>query len=81
MEDNVRRIVEICECIPNKDETYKLNTLYRFRTLQNAEKNGKTVVNGRFEKVAVISEKLQQELRDNGILENTLKKLIGDEKK
>jgi pilus assembly protein CpaF len=38
-------------------------------------------VNGRFEKISVISEKLQQELRDNGIPEDLLKRLIGDGQK
>jgi pilus assembly protein CpaF len=81
MEDNVRRIVEICECVPYEDGSHSLNTLFRFHTIQNYVKNGKTVVNGRFEKISVISEKLQQELRDNGIPEDLLKRLIGDGQK
>lgn len=80
MEDNVRRIVEICECEVDASGNRKLRTLFRFHTLRNLVQDGKTIVEGRFEKIAVISEQMQQDLRENGIPETTLQKLIGDEK-
>ena len=80
MEDNVRRITEICECEVTPDGTRVMHTLYRFRTVQNRVQEGKTIVEGCFERVGTISDHLQQELRDNGIPENVLQKLIGGDK-
>lgn len=77
MEDNVRRITEICECELTQDGRQVMHTLYRFHTRHNSISNGKTVIDGDFERVKPISEHLQQELRDNGIPEAILQKLIG----
>lgn len=81
MEDNVRRITEICECQLDENGHRTLNRLYRFHTVKNEIVNGKTVIQGSFERVGVISEKLQQSLRDNGIPEDLLQKIIGGDKK
>lgn len=80
MEDNVRRITEICECELSEGGNRIMHTLYRFRTDQNRIWNGRTIVEGRFERAGNISEHLQQKLRDNGIPEDVLQKLIGDDK-
>jgi pilus assembly protein CpaF len=77
MEDNVRRITEICECELDDNGRRKLSTLYQFHTFKNEVTNGKTKVHGKFERVGVISKNLQQELRDNGIPESVLQKFIG----
>ena len=77
MEDNVRRITEICECSIDSDGTRKLNRLYQYHTLHNDIVKGKTVITGKFERVGVISTKLQQTLRDNGIPEALLQNFIG----
>lgn len=80
MEDNVRRITEICECEVTPDGSHVMHTLYRFRTVQNRVQDGKTIVEGCFERAGTISDRLQQELRDNGIPENVLQQLIGGDK-
>lgn len=80
MGDNVRRITEICECEPLENGKRKLHTLYRFKTAQNRYENGKFAVDGCFEKCETISEQLQQELRDGGIPEDTLRKFTGGDK-
>ncbi|WP_020072461.1 ATPase, T2SS/T4P/T4SS family [Faecalispora sporosphaeroides] len=77
MEDNVRRITEVCECSIDSDGTRKLNRLYQYHTLHNDIVDGKTVITGKFERVGVISTKLQQTLRDNGIPEALLQNFIG----
>lgn len=77
MEDNVRRITEICECSVDSDGTRKLNRLYQYHTLHNDIVDGKTIITGKFERVGVISNKLQQALRDNGIPEILLQNFIG----
>jgi pilus assembly protein CpaF len=77
MEDKVRRITEICECELDGNGKRQLNTLYQFHTFKNEIINGKTLIHGKFERVGVISKKLQQELRDNGIPESLLQKFIG----
>lgn len=79
-EDNVRRIVEICECQVDEAGNRKLNRLYQYHTFKNEKINGKTVISGKFEKCGVISEGLQQRLRDNGIPEDVLQKFIGGDK-
>lgn len=78
-EDNVRRISEICECELTKDGKQVMHTLYRFNTVRNIKHNGKTVVDGYFKRVGGISDHLQQQLRDNGMPEDVLEKLIGGE--
>ena len=80
MEDNVRRITEICECQLDENGKRKLNRLYQFHTLKNEIRNGKTFVDGKFERVGVISSNLQQQLRNNGIPEKLLQKFIGGDK-
>lgn len=79
MEDNVRRITEICECEVTENGIRKMHTLFRFRTKQNQVRNGKTIVDGCFERMEPISKHLQQKLRDNGMPEEVLQKLIGGE--
>jgi len=77
MEDGIRRITEICECEVTENGRRVMHTLYRFRTTGNIIVNGKTIVSGKFEKGETISLKLQQELRDNGMPEDLIKKMIG----
>lgn len=77
MEDNVRRITEICECEVTENGMRIMHTLYRFRTIQNRIQNGKTVVDGCFERVETLSGRLQQKLRDNGIPEDLLQTMVG----
>lgn len=77
MEDNVRRITEICECELTNDGKQVMHTLYRFHTRHNKICDGKTVIDGSFERGENISKHLQQELRDNGMPEDILQKLIG----
>lgn len=77
MEDNIRRITEICECELTDDGRQVMHTLYRFNTFENYIKDGKTVVEGQFEKGETISKRLQKELRDNGMPKDVLQKLIG----
>lgn len=77
MEDHVRRITEICEFSMDSSGRKQLNPLYRFHTLHNDIIEGKTVITGKFERVGVISNKLQKTLRDNGIPEALLQKFIG----
>lgn len=75
--DNVRRITEICECILSPDGKRNLRTLYCWHTIKNRRENGRTIVDGYFEKVAALSNTLQQELRDNGMPEELLQRFVG----
>ncbi|WP_313294025.1 ATPase, T2SS/T4P/T4SS family [Faecalispora jeddahensis] len=79
--DHVRRITEICECELTGDGKRNLRTLYRWHTVKNRinKESGKTIVEGYFEKVSTLSETLQQELRDNGMPEDLLKKFLKKE--
>lgn len=79
MEDKVRRITDICETYMDNNGKRQINRLFQFKTLRNEIVNGKTVIEGKFERVGSISKNLQLRLIANGIPEQLLQKLIGGE--
>lgn len=77
MKDNSRRVMEITECIQDDNGKVTIKTLYRYVVLSssiNAE--GKTVMQGRFEKVNNISSNLQNFLLTNGVPVGTIEAFI-----
>lgn len=75
MEDGKRRITEISESTVENGQV-KVIPLWEFVTSTNEIIEGKTVVHGQFVKRNVISEKLQQRLRSNGIPESLLQSFL-----
>ncbi|MEG0944722.1 MAG: ATPase, T2SS/T4P/T4SS family [Angelakisella sp.] len=73
LEDNSRRIMEICECEYLTDSTHKMRTLYRFNITDNVVVDAESLcgsrpkIIGHYEKVNNPSEGLQKRLRENGM--------------
>ncbi len=81
-DDGTRRIMEITECeVIDKGSEYiaEIRTLFKFEVEENIEVDGKTKVIGNFVKVNSISNSLQNKLKENGITNDKLKKLLGTE--
>lgn len=80
MEDGVRRITKICECSLENDHP-AFTTLYQYVVKKNEIVDGKTVIDGSFQKCGTISEYLQNRLRIKGIPEKVLQQFLGGEAK
>jgi pilus assembly protein CpaF len=75
MPDNVRRVTEICECRLDGDRP-KVIPLWQYRVRSNKVVDGRTVVDGQFEKCGILSDNLQQRLRRKGIPEPVLQSFL-----
>ena len=67
--DNIRRISEITECMRDESGVSKIVTLYEYevRSTKKSVEDGKIVVDGKFVKKNVISERLQKLLIKKGV--------------
>lgn len=67
--DNIRRISEITECVRDENGISKVVTLYEYEVSSTKKntKDGKIVVDGRFVKKNVVSERLQKLLIKKGV--------------
>ncbi|MBR3771586.1 MAG: Flp pilus assembly complex ATPase component TadA, partial [Clostridium sp.] len=63
--DNVRRILEITECIRKDDGSTEIKTLFRYRK-------------GKFEKVANPSERIRNLLEEDGVSSDVMDYLFGE---
>jgi len=73
-ENNARKIMDISECeiLPTGERKY--HTLYRFNITNNTIENGKTFINGYFEKPNILSESLKRKLMQYGVPQSELKR-------
>jgi pilus assembly protein CpaF len=80
LEDNSRKIMEITECVPQKNGGREIRTLYRYNV--NSVENGEdgVKVDGEFTKVHDISLDLQKRLLENGVPQTTLQAFLQDSK-
>ncbi len=67
LEDNSRRIMEICECEYQEEGKRNMRTLYRFHITDNLVVDGKPKIIGHYEKVNTLSDSLLRRLRENGM--------------
>lgn len=67
LEDHSRKIMEITECEILRSGERKLHTLWGFNVEENKIINDNTIIKGHFERVEVISERLQKRLIQNGM--------------
>lgn len=76
LEDNSRRMMEITECetLPNGDR--RVRTLYRFHITDSLIEDGRTKIIGQYEKVENLSEGLQKRLRENGLPQSVLDRML-----
>lgn len=76
LEDNSRRMMEITECETLSDGTRRMRTLYRFHIADSLIEDGRTKIIGQYEKVENLSEGLQKRLRENGLPQRTLDRIL-----
>lgn len=81
LEDNSRRMMEITECETLPNGTRRMRTLYRFHIADSLDVDGKTKIIGQYEKVENLSEGLQKRLRENGLSQRFLDRMLEGEKK
>lgn len=67
LEDNSRRLMEICEYEYLTDGRQRMRTLFRFNITDNRIVDGRPKIIGHYEKVEPLSESLQKRLRENGM--------------
>lgn len=82
LENNARKIMDISECeiLPTGERRY--HTLYRFNITKNTIENGKTQIEGYFDKPENMSENLKRKLMQYGVPQNEIQiylKKDGDE--
>ena len=82
MEDGVRRITDIAECVVDEKNGISINTLWRYEkeTVQLSE-DGKPKVIGSFKRCAELSTALQERLYANGMAKEDLIRFVGGENK
>lgn len=76
LEDNSRRMMEITECETLPNGTRRMRTLYRFHIADSLDMDGKTKIIGQYEKVENLSEGLQKRLRENGLSQKSLDRML-----
>jgi pilus assembly protein CpaF len=81
LEDNSRRMMEITECETLPNGTRRMRTLYRFHIADSLVVDGKTKIIGQYENVENLSEGLQKRLRENGLSQKFLDRMLEGEKK
>lgn len=67
LEDNSRHIMEITECCIDESGNRRIKTLYRYNVVDTNSVEGKTKINGYYEKVNDISTTMQKRLLENGM--------------
>ena len=76
-EDNVRRVMDISECIAHDEAPAEYRCLYRYRIDENQYENGNYTVSGAFERVNEPSAHLRTLLLRAGIPWNELTRIVG----
>ena len=76
LENNERKIMDISECeiLPSGERKY--HTLYRFNITKNTIENGKTKINGYFDKPNAISDSFKRKLMQYGVPHNELQRFL-----
>lgn len=76
LENKARRVMEIMECEILPDGTRKFRPLFQYHITENRMENGKFMITGHHETVQGISPGLQRRLLENGMPQNTLKRIL-----
>ncbi len=79
LENNSRKIMDISECKILPDGSRRYNTLYRYNIIRNTFWNGQFEVEGRFEKLNVMSDALKSKLMQFGVPQDELNQYLGKE--
>lgn len=76
LENKQRRLMEVMECEILPDGTRNYQTLFQFQIMENRVEDGKFVINGHHSAVHEISQSLQKRFLENGMPQDTLKKIL-----
>lgn len=79
LENNDRKIMDISECVILPTGERKYNTLYRFNITKNIIENGKTIVDGYFDKPNIMSDNLKRKLMQFGVPQKELEYFLKKE--
>lgn len=76
LENRQRRVMEIMECEILPDGTRSFRPLFRYNITDNYMENGKFIIKGQHLAVQSISESMQRRLLENGMPQDTLKRIV-----
>lgn len=76
LENKARRVMEIMECEILPDGTRNFRPLFQYHITENRMENGKFIISGRHGVIQGISESLQRRLLENGMPQDTLKRIL-----
>ena len=76
LENKQRRLMEVMECEILPDGTRNYRTLFQFQITENRVEDGKFIINGQHCAVHGISQSLQKRFLENGMPQDTLKKIL-----
>lgn len=76
LEDNSRHIMEISECIIDKEGNREIRPLYKFVVTDNRMDGEQLRIHGHYEKVNDISERMQRRLLENGMSRGLLQTIV-----
>ena len=76
LENKQRRLMEIMECEILPDGSRNYRSLFQFQITENRVEDGKFIVNGQHRAVQGISNSLQKRFLENGMPEETLKRIL-----
>ncbi|WP_242974095.1 CpaF/VirB11 family protein [Anaerocolumna aminovalerica] len=76
LENKSRRVMEIMECEILPDGTRNFRPLFQYHITENRMENDKFLISGHHEIVQGISKSLQRRLLENGMPQNTLKRIL-----
>ena len=74
--NNQRKVMQICECEITDDGRRVYHSLFRYHILKNQIKNGKTIIEERFEQPEIMSDSLKNRLIQYGAPPQLLDKFI-----
>ena len=76
LENRQRRVMEIMECEILPDGARNFRPLFRYHITENYMENGKFIIKGQHLAVQSISESMQRRLLENGMPQDTLKRIV-----
>jgi len=76
LENKQRRVMEIMECEILPDGSRNFRPLFRYDITENRLEDGRFIINGRHGVVQGISQSLQKRFLENGMPQDTLKKIL-----
>lgn len=77
LENKKRRMMEIMECEILPDGTRNYRSLFQFQITENRVEDGNFIISGSHQAIQGISQSLQKRFLENGMPQDTLKRILG----